>query len=290
MTAPDPWAQWLLYRRHGGDAAQLQAVLDWLYPVRDKVLAHAGLRPGESLLDVGCGDGLIGFGALSQTPESRVIFSDIAPELLAHVESLARELGVRERCRFLRASAGDLSALADGSLDAIATRSVLIYVDDKRRALAEFKRVLRPGGRLSLFEPINRFMADGPPHLFYGYEAGPVQALADKVLAFAHPSGPPNGDSMLNFDERDMVAWVEEAGFRSIQMELQVKVGPAEERVSWPVALHSAPNPRAPTLEEAMRRTLTPDEIQTFSAYLRPLFEAGLRVERSALMYLWAVR
>lgn len=45
----------------------------------------------------------------------------------------------------------------DGSVDVVAIRSVLIYVEDKRRAFHELHRVLRRGGRLSLFEPINRF-------------------------------------------------------------------------------------------------------------------------------------
>ncbi len=65
-TSQDRWAQWLLQRRHGGDEQRLQMMLDWLYPVRDKVLQHANLQDGEVLLDVGTGDGLIAFGALQQ--------------------------------------------------------------------------------------------------------------------------------------------------------------------------------------------------------------------------------
>jgi ubiquinone/menaquinone biosynthesis C-methylase UbiE len=44
------------------------------------------------------------------------------------------------------------------SVDVVTTRSVLIYVKDRARAFAEFARVLRPGGRTSLYEPINRFV------------------------------------------------------------------------------------------------------------------------------------
>jgi arsenite methyltransferase len=42
----------------------------------------------------------------------------------------------------------------------LTTRSVLIYVADKAGAFREFHRVLRPGGRISLFEPINRYGLD----------------------------------------------------------------------------------------------------------------------------------
>jgi len=62
----DIWSRWLLERRFGGDPQQRRAALDYLLPVRDKVLDHARLSEGEILLDVGCGDGFIGFGALEK--------------------------------------------------------------------------------------------------------------------------------------------------------------------------------------------------------------------------------
>ena len=61
QSTADIWAQWLLHRRHGGDRERLEATLDQLYPVRDKVLSDAQLGDGDTLLDVGCGDGLIAF-------------------------------------------------------------------------------------------------------------------------------------------------------------------------------------------------------------------------------------
>lgn len=66
MTKPqrDVWSAWLLHRRFGGNADQMKAAMEYLYHVRDKVLEHARLKDGETLLDVGCGDGLIAFGAL----------------------------------------------------------------------------------------------------------------------------------------------------------------------------------------------------------------------------------
>jgi methylase of polypeptide subunit release factors len=85
MTLAEPttdiWAQWLLHRRHGGDPQRLRATVEYLYPVWDRVLANARLRKDGTLLDVGCGDGLIAFGALQRHQESKVIFSDISQDL-----------------------------------------------------------------------------------------------------------------------------------------------------------------------------------------------------------------
>src|SRR4051794_3511453 len=71
MATPilDQWAAWLLQRRHGGDPDLLRQTMDRLATVRDRVLANSGLAHGETLLDVGCGDGLIAFGALERVGE-----------------------------------------------------------------------------------------------------------------------------------------------------------------------------------------------------------------------------
>src|SRR5260221_14494819 len=107
-STQDQWAQWLLERRHGGDAEQQKAMLQSLYLVRDKVLHNARPAQGDTLLDVGCGDGLIAFGALPIVGErGKVIFSDISQDLLDHCQSLARQAGMLDRCQFARAPADD---------------------------------------------------------------------------------------------------------------------------------------------------------------------------------------
>jgi len=131
-TPSDIWSKWLLERRFGGNPQQMKAVLDQLVPARDKVLSNAALKKSEVLLDVGCGDGLIAFGALEQHGTIKVIFSDISQDLLTQSQSIAQEMGLLKRCQFLEASADDLSALGDESVDVVTTRSVLIYVAAKQ--------------------------------------------------------------------------------------------------------------------------------------------------------------
>ena len=69
------------------------------------------------------------------TPDAgTVVFSDLSEDLLDHCRRFAEGRGVASRCRFVQASADDLSPFADASVDVVTTRSVLIYVADKRRA------------------------------------------------------------------------------------------------------------------------------------------------------------
>jgi hypothetical protein len=60
----DIWSEWVLKRRCGGDQAEMKRLMEYLGPVRDKVLAHAQLKENETLLDIGCGDRLIAFKTL----------------------------------------------------------------------------------------------------------------------------------------------------------------------------------------------------------------------------------
>ena len=120
----DIWIQWLLKGRFGSDPERMKKMLDWLYPVRDKVLSHINLENEEILLDVGCGDGLIAFGALEKFEKSQVIFSDISDDLLNHVQTLVQDMNIQHRCQFIHASADDLSMLGDESVEAVTTRPV----------------------------------------------------------------------------------------------------------------------------------------------------------------------
>src|SRR4029077_9876387 len=162
------------------------------------------LHEGDVLLDVGCGDGLIGFGAAPFVGESgTVIFSDVSTDLLDRCREIASNAGLVARCRFVRAGAEDLGAIADASVNAVTTRSVLIYVEQKRVAFGEFHRVLRSGGRLSIFEPINRFTQGlEPPTEFCGYDLAAIKELLDKVNKVYEQVEAPRIGPMLDFDER----------------------------------------------------------------------------------------
>jgi ubiquinone/menaquinone biosynthesis C-methylase UbiE len=289
---PDRWHRWLLDVRFGGDAAcRDRDLTEFLYPVRDTVLDRARLRPGDTLLDVGTGDGLIAFGALERLgPSGRVIFSDISRDLLDHCRKAADAEGLLARCAFVLAAADRLTGVADASVDAVTTRSVLIYVKDKAAALREFHRVLKPGGRVSLFEPINVLMSAADPDRFFGYDVTPVRTLAAKVKALYESIQPPGVDPMIDFDDRDLVRHARNAGFPEIDLELQVSVKARKQPIPWDRFLRTSGNPLEPTFGEALGRSLSPQEAAELTGYLRPLVETGAGLERRAVAYLTAVK
>lgn len=287
----DKWAAWLLERRDGGDEQERAKALQHLLPIRDRVLDNALLRPSDTLLDVGGGDGLIAFGALRRLgDEGAVILSDVSLDLLTRASALAEQLDEGRRMSFVLANAEDLEPIVDASVDVVTTRSVMIYVADKRSAFGSFHRVLRPGGRISIFEPINNYFPWDPTD-FWGYDATPVSDLVERIWEY-EGWGPEKdaSDPKMNFTDKDLVRWAEEAGFAEIHAELRVDVEPKSWVAGWQVLMATSPNPNASTVGEAIRGALAPEEGARFESHLRPLVEEGQWLERSAIAHLWAVK
>jgi ubiquinone/menaquinone biosynthesis C-methylase UbiE len=108
--------------------------------------AHADLRPGETVLDLGSGAGVDVFLAAREVgPSGRVLGVDMTPEMIARARENAAEAGLAN----VEFRLGDIEALPveDASVDAVLSNCVINLVPDKRRAFAEIRRVLRPGGR-----------------------------------------------------------------------------------------------------------------------------------------------
>jgi ubiquinone/menaquinone biosynthesis C-methylase UbiE len=264
------------------------ALDDYFYPVREKVLDSAKLGDHHLLLDVGCGDGLIAFRALERSATSTVIFSDVSQTLLNHTWSVAQKLTVADRCRFLAASADELP-IQSSSVDVVTACCVLIHVAAKQSAFNEFFRVLKPGGRMSVFEPINRLSLSEPEHLFSGFDVTPIISIAAKVKAIYFRNQPPAADPMLHFDERDLFDFAQKSGFDTLQLEFQIKQ--ERKKVSdWETQVQRRPNPRAPSLREAMELALTPEETELFVRHLQPLVESKQGRNKSGVAYLSATK
>jgi arsenite methyltransferase len=101
-------------------------------------------------------------------------------ELLDDCRAIATRMGGLNRCRFLRVPAEELSPIEEAPVDVVTNRSMLIYVRAKDQAFREFHRMLRPGERVSIFEPINRYFADEPGS-YWGFDTSEVLDLVEKI-------------------------------------------------------------------------------------------------------------
>jgi arsenite methyltransferase len=110
-----------------------------------RLVDRIGIKAGDQVLDVGCGTGrLATWIAERVAPTGTIVGIDPLAERIALAR--ARTPAVT----FEVGQAQDLSAFADGSFDAVCLSAVLHWVGDKPKALAEVRRVLRPGGRVGV--------------------------------------------------------------------------------------------------------------------------------------------
>ena len=118
------------------------------------MLDRARLTPSDTVVDVGAGTGLLTFGVVERLDEGWAIAVDVSVDCLEELLRLAHEQ--RTTGIMFQLGGAEILPLPDAHADVVVTRSVLMYVDDTAEAARELYRVLRPGGRISLFEPVNR--------------------------------------------------------------------------------------------------------------------------------------
>jgi ubiquinone/menaquinone biosynthesis C-methylase UbiE len=117
-------------------------------PLAGELIELAGLRPGEHVLDVACGTGVVARFAAERVGHSTVTGVDINPGMLAVARNAARDAAIE----WHEASAEALP-LADGTFDVVLCQMGLQFFPDREGALREIWRVLRPGGRVVLNLP-----------------------------------------------------------------------------------------------------------------------------------------
>ena len=170
---------------------------------------YAGIRPGDTVLDLGSGAGIDVFlAAKAVGPQGRVIGVDMTPEMIARAWSNAVKGGQRN----VEFRLGDIEALPvdGGSVDVVISNCVINLVPDKRRAFAEIFRVLRspdptsgkPGGRFSISDMVT-------------YGEVPREVRSDAELWASCIAGAVDRDAYLQI--------IREAGFVDVKIDKSVE-------------------------------------------------------------------
>src|SRR6476660_6812788 len=137
-------------QRYGWDKAALFYETFWqqqLKPAQDLLLEMAAIQPGEKVLDIACGTGLVTFRAAQQTgPTGSVLGTDISDRMIEMATASGKERNI-SNVSFERMDAEQLDS-ANETFDVVICALGLMYVPDPVKAIAEMLRVLKKGGRI----------------------------------------------------------------------------------------------------------------------------------------------
>ena len=164
------------------------------------LLAH--LRAGMDLLDVGCGPASITADLAERVAPGRVVGLDAAAGALEAARATLRERGLSEQVEL---TCGDIMALPfeDASFDVVHAHQVLQHLADPVGALAEMRRVTRPGGIVAVRDAVYSAMT------WFPEPAGMEQWRSVYMATARTNGGEPDAGSRL-------LSWAREVGFTDV--------------------------------------------------------------------------
>ena len=146
-----------------GESARLQRQADEMAADSRDLLDRVGLRPGQSVIDLGCGPrGILEMLAERVAPAGRVVGLDADPAHTAMAAEFAAGRGL-SGVEIMTADARQ-TGLPPGSFDLVHARTLLVNLPDPSGVAAEMIRLARPGGWVASMEPDTEHGRCHPPH------------------------------------------------------------------------------------------------------------------------------
>jgi ubiquinone/menaquinone biosynthesis C-methylase UbiE len=212
-------------------------------PLAEDLIEAAALRPGERVLDVACGTGVVTRLAAARVgPDGTVAGADIHPAMLAVARAASDD-----SIAWYETSA-EAMPLPDESYDVVLCQMGLQFVSNKLAALREMRRVLAPGGRALLNVP-------GPtPPMF--------SILADALARHVDPQTGSFMHAVFSLhDAGELRDLMERAGFRDTAVDAETKTlqFPPPEQFLWQYVLSTPLAERLAPLDEERRAALETD-------------------------------
>lgn len=238
-----------------------EAVLD---RVRDRVLDGAAVRPGQKILDLGAGTGLLTFGALPRVaPTGRVVALDRDPGCLDEISRRAAARDLLGTDVVVAAASAEAIPLADCAVDAVVVRSVLVYVPDRERAASEIARVLKPGGRLSVYEPLpGRIQENAAPSW---RPVWAVRLALERLISEQQSS--PRHRPVAEFTAEGLAAALRDAGLEDVAIEnsSSVKIPPSDQVAHFDLLrLPGDPSPDDPRWHARLRMSFSEADLRAY--------------------------
>jgi ubiquinone/menaquinone biosynthesis C-methylase UbiE len=194
-----------LQYEHAAASGYDQAVGNLTRQLVPTLLKAALIKPGYRVLDVGSGTGLAAEGAAAIVgPSGHITASDISPAML---EQARRKLGKLPNVTFSVENAEALT-FPDSSFDRVICNMAVMYFADPAQALAEMRRVLRPGGRVAI-----------------SVNTSPDTSMISRVLPiidrFAPRSKVRSGPNSFDGSERHLRSLFDTAGFTELAVSVE---------------------------------------------------------------------
>ena len=234
-------------------------------PWSDHLMRSANVQPGEHVLDVACGTGIVARHLAPRVgAQGRVIGLDLNPDMLRVAGAAAEREGLTIEWR---TGPAEQLPFPDGSFDLVVCQFGLMFFTNRPKALTEMQRVLRAGGRVvvSVWQGLDR-------HPFY-------QRLHE---VSRHHLGKSSVQTVFSLGDSDELRrLLTEAGFQQVAIEpasMTVHYSNPEEFLAWEIGVDPAETPVLQHLDALAQQTILAAVRQDMQVPLQEVMQKGQAV------------